>query len=208
MLYKLRGRSGGVGKGVFQAEFFVFVEGEGVVGEDFDFFYGFKGVDEGFGGNEFFVGIGEAGDENVADPEVDSLLAKVGTAVEDIFVGMTGEFFVFFVIDFFDIEKDGVGDFYEAVEFTEEGFFSCKGLGGGVKAGGYAHGFGFFEKVDDKVYLYQRISAAYCDAAIFAPVFAVAYCILKDFVCSTYISACEIPGIGIMAIAATHIAAF
>ena len=81
----------------------------------------------------------------MADPEVDSLLAKVGTAVEDIFVGMTGEFFVFFVIDFFDIEKDGVGDFYEAVEFTEEGFFSCKGLGRGVKAGGYAHGFRFFE---------------------------------------------------------------
>ncbi len=208
MLYKLRGRSGGVGKGVFQAEFFVFVEGEGVVGEDFDFFYGFKGVDEGFGGNEFFVGIGETGDEDVADPKVDSLIAKIGTAVKNVFVGMAGEFFMFFVIDFFDVEKDCVGDFYEAVEFTEEGFFSCKGLCGGVKTGGYAHGFGFFKKVYDEVYLYQRISAAYGYAALFAPVFAVSNSILKNFVCGPHISACEIPGIGIVAIAASHIAAF
>ena len=159
---------------VVDAEFLVLGEGEGVVGEDFDFFDVVERVDEFARLDEEFVVVAHAGDEYVADPDGFVDFIQVAEHVDDVLVVVAGEFLVFCGIDVLDVDEEQVCRGHEALELSEVRLVTNKVYARGVDAGVYACGFGGFEEFDEEIHLGERFAAAYGDAAIFAPVALVA----------------------------------
>ncbi len=159
---------------VVDAEFLVLGEGEGVVGEDFDFFDVVERIDEFARLDEEFVVVAHAGDEYVSNPDGFVDFVEVAEHVEDVLVVVAGEFLVLCGVDVLDVDEEQVCRGHEAVELSEVRLVTNKVYARGVDAGVYACGFGGFEEFDEEIHLGKRFATADCDAAIFAPVALVA----------------------------------
>ena len=159
---------------VVDAEFLVLGEGEGVVGEDFDFFDVVERVDEFARLDEEFVVVAHAGDEYVADPDGFVDFIQVAEHVDDVLVAVSGEFLVLYGVDVLDVYEQKIRCVHETLELAEVGLVTNKVYARGVDAGMYACGFGGFEEFDEEIHLGKRFATAYGDAAIFAPVALVA----------------------------------
>ena len=159
---------------VVDAEFLVLGEGQGVVGEDFDFFNVVECVDEFSRLDEQFVVVAHAGDEYVANPDGFVDFVEVVEHVDDVLVVVTGEFFMLFGINVFDVDEQQVGALHESLERSKVRFVTNKVYARGVDAGVYACGFRGFKEFNEKIHLNKGLATAHGDAAVFAPVALVA----------------------------------
>ena len=69
----------------------------------------------------------------MTDPHLDTLIGKISCTIQNIFIRMTGQFFVFFIIDMLDVQHNQIGVLQQLVKFGEKRLFSCKRLSRGVK---------------------------------------------------------------------------
>ena len=111
---------------VVDAEFLVLGEGEGVVGEDFDFFDVVERVDEFARLDEEFVVVAHAGDEYVADPDGFVDFIQVAEHVDDVLVVVAGEFLVLGGVDVLDVDEKQVGALHESIELAKVGLVTYK----------------------------------------------------------------------------------
>ena len=159
---------------VVDTEFLVLGEGQGVVGEDFDFFNVVERVDEFARFDEQFVVVAHAGDEYVTNPDGFVDFVEVVEHVDDVLVVVTGEFFMLFGINVFDVDEQQVGALHESLELSKVRFVTNKVYARGVDAGVYACGFRGFKEFNEKIHLNKGLATAHGDAAVFAPVALVA----------------------------------
>ena len=163
---------------VVDAEFLVLGEGQGVVGEDFDFFHIVECVDEFASLDEKFVVVAHARHKYVADPDGLVDFVEVAEHVDDVLVVVSGELFVLCGIDVLDVDEEQVCRGHEALEFAEVRLVTNKVYTRGVNAGMHACGFCGFKEFNEKVHLREWLAAAHGNAAVFAPVALVAQSLL------------------------------
>ena len=159
---------------VVDAEFLILGEGQGVVGEDFDFFNVVERVDEFSRLDEQFVVVAHAGDEYVANPDGFVDFVEVVEHVDDVLVVVTGELFMLFGINVLDVNEQQICCGHEPFEFAKVWLITNKVYSRGVDAGVYACGFCGLEEFNEKIHLRKRLATAHSNAAVFAPVALVA----------------------------------
>ena len=108
------------------------------------------------------------------DPERDAQVGDVPGHGKDVGVVPAGELAVLFGVDLFQVQDDQAGGLHERVETGEIRRVLPERLPGGIQRGMHAFGAGQLEQAGHEVHLPQRFAAADGDAALFAPVIAVA----------------------------------
>ena len=141
----------------------------------------------------------------MTDPHLDTLIGKISCTIQNIFIRMTGQFFVFFIIDMLDVQHNQIGVLQQLVKFGEKRLFSCKRLRGSIQRRIDVALMRFSEQINQKINLQKRLTAADGNAAFFAPVAAETFCLVQQFVCRHQVIRLRIPGIYVVAILAAHI---
>ena len=107
-------------------------------------------------------------------------------------------------IDVIDIHQQEIGIFHQFLKLAEEWFRSGKWLSGSIDAGRDIPLLCLAEKIDQKINLQQRFSAADRDSSFVSPVIAVAECLFKKLVRTVKVSLFQLPGIRIVSKLASH----
>ena len=110
-------------------------------------------------------------------------------------------------VNVLEVEHHEVGRLHETLKFDEPRRILCEGQTARIERGVDAFGFGQFEEFNQKVDLQEGLSAAYRDAALFAPVWAVAQRHAKHFGSRLFFTGMNAPSIRIVAVDAAHPAA-
>ena len=164
------------------AEFLPFVFPHRVIGENFDTLDVVEGAQEGVEGTQRRLVVGVAGHEDMANPGLDAEVGQMASQSEDAGVVLSCESFVPCWVNVLDVKEDCVGGGQKAGDVGGE---TADHSGSGreparVEAGVDAAGVGLFEEVSYSLGLQQCFAAADSDAALLAPVCAVALSAVKD----------------------------
>ena len=111
-------------------------------------------------------------------------------------------------IDVLDVEQYQVGSLHQALELTKEWLLASKRLSSRVETCVDAATKGLLEQVDQKINLQQSLASANGDAAIGAPVAAVALGLVQQLIngscCATGIGT-KTPCVWVVAVATAHL---
>ena len=184
---------------VGQAHAFVFEGAHGMIGEDFDAFddgIGFEVLGQGV---EACVVVGDAGNDDVAQPHGFTDLLQVVEKTRIVVARDPNVVFMNGVVDGFHVEENQVGS---------GGCASCRfgpDGAGRVERGVNAFGTTEVEEGLDKLGLHQRFAAGAGDTARFDEVFVLANFAQQFFGGEFVFGFCtDVPRVGIMAELATH----
>ena len=181
-----------------------------MVGQHLDALHIAERVDESPQTAQLGLVVGDAGHKHMADPHRHAEVGEAAGTVEDVFIAMTGELTMRLRVDMLQVEEHGVGNLHQPQELAIEGFTPRKRLPCRVEAGIDAAAVGFLKEADETVDLQQGLAAADGDTTLVAPVSPVALRLVEQL-CHRpgfLVSPGHAPRVGIMAIAATHVAAF
>ena len=134
-----------------------------------------EGRDELCGLPQAVFVVRQAGDEDMAYPERYTEVRNVARHRKDIRVVLAGEPAVLLRIDLLQIKDDEAGGLHQPVKIGQiSRIVGAEGLTGGVQSRMHALGARQLEECRQELHLAQRLAAADRDAALFAPVVAVA----------------------------------
>ena len=143
----------------------------------------------------------------MADPDRFADLVEVARQIEDVLVGAAGQLSVRLVVNQLDIEQQQVGVFHQLIKFAEIRLLSCERISTGIQCCVNAVLFCLAEQLDQEVDLQQRFSAAYSNAAFFAPVIFVAERLFQHLIRGLPVGIFRRPGVRVVAELAAHVAA-
>ena len=106
-----------------------------------------------------------------------------------------------------DVQHEQVRVFHQPIELREEGFFPGKRIAGGVQTGMHTFFLGQPEQLCHKLNLEKGFPATDGNAPIISPVGFVTQRLLQDFLRRLKIITAFGPGVRVMAVFTTHIAA-
>ena len=138
----------------------------------------------------------------MADPDRFFDIGEKTDHIQNVFIRFSGQFFVSFFIDMFDINKKKIGILHQLLEFGEKWFFSGKRTACSINRCVNTFCVCFFEKIQQKINLKERFSAAYGDSTAIFPVSAVTQSLRKKLIGTAPDGAvfiCHIPGVRVMA---------
>ena len=143
----------------------------------------------------------------MADPDRFADLVEVARQIEDVLVGAASQLSVRLVVNQLDIEQQQVGVFHQLIKFAEIRLLSCERISTGIQCCVNAVLFCLAEQLDQEVNLQQRFSAAYGNAALFAPVIFVAERLFQHLIRGLPVGIFRRPGVRVVAELAAHVAA-
>ena len=194
-----RGRDS-VGQGIGDAELLPFEEAQRVVGQHLHPLHRPEGRDELRSPPQALLVVGQAGHQHMADPEGDTEVGDVARHRKDVGVVFSGELAVLLRVDLLQVEDDEAGGAHQPVKVGQIGrIVGAKGLTGGVEGRVHTLGAGQLEEGRQKLHLAQRLAAADRDAALPAPVVAVAPHPLEELLHRPFLTAVR-PCLGVMAV--------
>ena len=194
-------------QGIGYAQLPILVDAHGVIGQHVNALYVVERLEEIAQLQEIPVLVGDARNEDMANPYGLVNIAQVAGASEYVFIGMQRQFTVLFFVDVLDVEKNSIGDGHQTLEFFEEDSLFSEWLCRGVKTSADAPLAGFFEEFDEKVDLHQSLTTAHGDAALLTPVAAEPFRLVEEVIGSPLLPHSSLPRVGIMAELAPHGAA-
>ena len=143
----------------------------------------------------------------MTDPERNAQIRNMLCHGENVGVILPGELAVLFRVDLLEIQDHEAGHVHQAVELRQILRVCPKRLTGRVERGVDAFFACQREELGQKLHLTERLTAADRDAALFAPVVAVAVDALKQLFRRPRLTAVGRPCLGVMAVFAPQGAA-
>ena len=144
--------------------------------------------------------VRQAGDEDMAYPERYAEVRDVARHRKDVRVVPSGEPAVLLRVDLLQIEDDEAGGLHQPVKIGQiSRIVGAEGLTGGVQSRMHALGARQLEERRQELHLAQRFAAADRDAALLAPVVAVAPHPLEELVHRPFLAALS-PGLRVVAV--------
>ena len=120
---------------------------------------------------------------------------------KDVGIVFAGELPVAFRVDLLQVENDQTGGLHQPVETGQIiRVIGPEGLPGGIQSRVHAFGAGQLEECRQELHLAQRLAAADRDAALFAPVVAVAIDPLEQLFCRPFLAALRSPRFRVVAV--------
>ena len=195
-----RGRDS-IGQGIRDAELLPLEEAQRVVGQYLYPLHRLEGRDELCGLPQAVFVVRQAGDEDMAYPERHAEVGDVARHRKDIRVVPAGEPAVLLRVDLLQIEDDEAGGLHQPVKIGQiSRIVGAEGLTGGVQSRMHALGARQLEERRQELHLAQRLAAADRDAALFAPVVAVAVDPLEQLFCRPFLAAFRSPRFRVVAV--------
>ena len=146
--------------------------------------------------------------QHVSNPNGLMDVGEIAGTIQYVLVAVTCKPTMLLAIDVLDVEQYQVGSLHQALELIKEWLLASKRLSSCVETGVDAATMGLLEQVDQKINLQQSLASANGDAAIGAPVAAVALGLVEQFTdrcrCATGVGT-SAPGVGVVAVAAAHL---
>ena len=184
-----RGRDS-IGQGIRDAELLPLEEAQRVVGQYLYPLHRLERRDELCGLPQAVFVVRQAGDEDMAYPERHAEVGDVARHRKDVRVVPAGEPAVLLRVDLLQIEDDEAGGLHQPVKIGQiRCIVGAEGLTGGVQSRMHALGARQLEERRQELHLAQRLAAADRDAALFAPVVAVAPHPLEELVHRPFLAA-------------------
>ena len=201
------GGGDGVRQGVGNAQLLPLEQAQGVVGQHLHALDGGQAGDERAGPAQAVLVVGQAGHQDVPDPEGHPQLRHMPGHGEDVLVRFAGEPAVLFGVDLFQVQDHQAGVLHQLVEGGQViRVVRAEGFAGRVKGRVHLFLMGQPEKLGQEGQLEQRLAAADRDAALFAPVVVVAPDVGEQLVRRPALAAAAGPGLGVVAVAAAQVA--
>ena len=202
----LRGGRNGIGEGIGDAQLLPFEEAEGVVGENLHTLNGLERRDELCGPAQAVFVVGQAGYQHMPDPERNAQIRNMLCHRENVGIVLAGELTMFFRVDLLEVKDNETGNVHQAVELGQILRVCPKRLTGRVERGVDAFFACQREELGQKLHLTERLTAADRDAALFAPVVAVAVDALEQLFRRPLLAAVGRPGLGVVTVLAPQCA--
>lgn len=192
------------------AELLPFIDAEGMIGQHLDALHIAERVDEGTQAAQLIIVVGDSRHEHVADPYRHAKVGETTGTVENVLIAMTGELPVRFAVNMLQVKQHRVGTLHQSHELAVEGLATCERLARRVETRVDAALMSFLKERKEPVDLQQRLTATDGDATLVAPVGTVALRLVEQLCDRSRLLffPCHAPRIGVMAIAAAHVAAF
>ena len=148
---------------------------QGVVGQHLHPLHRFQAADEVCCFAQPFLVVGQTGHKDVPHPQRDAEVGDVPRHGKNVGVVFAGELPVALGVDLLEVKDHQIGVSHQAVERGKiRRVVRAERLPGGVQRRVHALGARQREELGQEVHLPQRLAAADRDAALFAPVVAVA----------------------------------
>ena len=141
-------------------------------------------------------------DPYMASQIADAIRVAAADHIQNVFICFSGQLFVRFFIDMLDINKKKIGILHQLLEFGEKWFFSGKRTACSINRCVNTFCLCFFKKIQQKINLKERFSAAYGDSTAIFPVSAVTQSLRKKLIGTApggAVFICHIPGVRVMA---------
>ena len=175
-----------------------------MVGQHLHPLHGFQAADQVCSPAQTLLVVGQAGHQHMPDPQRHPEVRDAACHGQDVGIVFSGEPTVLFGVDLFQVQNDQTGGLHQPVKSGKV----CRIIGperlpGSIQSRVDPFGACQLEKLCHKGHLAQRFPAADGDAALFAPIIAVAVDALEQLLRRPFLAALR-PGFGVVTVFAAQ----
>lgn len=194
-------------KRIRNSHFPIFHDSQSVVRQDFHALDVGKRPNEVARFSQIFVVVGNAGNQNVANPNRLFDFVEESEHFDYVFVAAPRKRDMLGGVDVLYVHQKDVRDFHQFFEFLEPFALARERRARSVDAGVDAAFFCERKKFKKKIDLRQWLAAARSDAALFSPIRAAGFGLVQKAFRGTPLAAFHFPSVGVVAEFAAHRAA-